>query len=373
MTKVIAQWKPIGDVRVKNGTYVAANLRTKERIELFVTDTEGYVKSTWWEISDVWAPWFQLSNSLSPSLLVTFPPQAPISATSRIDVHIDVFGVATSGRVVSTFWRDKIGWAKTWFEIKENAPFISPPTPISAIARAHDHLDLFCIDDTGVMYSVPWYEGQGWGAWFSIPGKKFAPKSYVNAVVRNPDLIQLFAVDTTGTIQSASWLRASGWSVWSAIGNSNMFSPNAPVSFIQRPGSGGPDIFAVGTNGAVWSAHNEKGSWWPLFQLSSGPKFPTNGYVAAIAPRSEDIFVLAIDTTGTMQRIDWHINTGWGQWYPFSQPSVFTPGAPISSVVRSHYIFESKYGKDHRTIEVFTTDTQGRVVNTRIGPLSVNY
>ena len=84
-------------------------------------------------------------------------------------------------------------------------------SPITAIARNPNHLDLFVTGTDGRIYSTWWDAATGWAGWFNVSGGMAALGSPITAVARNPDHLDLFVTGTDGRIYSTWWDVASGW------------------------------------------------------------------------------------------------------------------------------------------------------------------
>ena len=82
-----------------------------QHLDLFITDTDGRVMSTWWESARSWQPWF----AIHPESARTTGPQ-PVTAVWSNPQHLDLFITDTGGRVMSTWWENAKSW-QPWFAI----------------------------------------------------------------------------------------------------------------------------------------------------------------------------------------------------------------------------------------------------------------
>jgi hypothetical protein len=78
-------------------------------------------------------------------------------------------------------------------------------SPITAVARNPDHLDLFVTGADGLNYSTWWDAAAGWGTWFHVSGGAAALGSPITAIARNPDHLDLFVTGADGLIYSTWW------------------------------------------------------------------------------------------------------------------------------------------------------------------------
>jgi hypothetical protein len=84
---------------------------------------------------------------------------------------------------------------------------------------------------------------------------RMQPGAPVTAVWANPKHLDLFATGTDGAVWSNWWEPGKGWQKWFLPNNEVRMQPGAPVTAVWA----NPkhlDLFATGTDGAVWS------NWW---------------------------------------------------------------------------------------------------------------
>ena len=110
-----------------------------------------------------------------PNAIVSFDPKTPITALSRKPDHIDLFAVGadipsdgTTGRTkVYTTW-----WGGSWHEWGTVGTQTFPiKTPIAAIARREDHIDLFAVGPDRRVYTT-WWDGS-WHEWGTVGTQTF--------------------------------------------------------------------------------------------------------------------------------------------------------------------------------------------------------
>ena len=90
-----------------------------------------------------------------------------------------------------------------------------PDTSVSVVARRPDQLDLFAVGNDGRVYTSWWSVENGWSGmhdnWLSLGGF-FPVGSPVSAVARKPDQLDLFAVGGDGRVYTSWWSVENGWS-----------------------------------------------------------------------------------------------------------------------------------------------------------------
>ena len=82
----------------------------------------------------------------------------------------------------------------SWFNVSGGAAALR--SPVTAIARNPNHLDLFVTGTDGRIYSTWWDASSGWANWFNVSGGRAALGSKVTALARNPDHLDLFVTGT---------------------------------------------------------------------------------------------------------------------------------------------------------------------------------
>ena len=182
--------------------------RLPGHLDVFWIGPDGAIGSTAWDATTGWAP--------APFPIT--PPGAtrtdsPLVADSRVPDHLDVFWIGPDGAIGSTAWDATTGWAP--------APFpITPPgatradSPLVAVARVPDHLDVFWVD--GAIGTTYWdaAPGQGWADHqpFPItPPGATRTGSPLTAVTRLPGHLDVFWIGPDGAIGSTAWDATTGW------------------------------------------------------------------------------------------------------------------------------------------------------------------
>jgi hypothetical protein len=244
-------------VKMQPGATVTALWRSNDtHLDLFVTGNDGAVWSNWWEAAHGWQSWFLVNNA------VKMQRGATVTALWRSnDTHLDLFATGNDGAVWSTWWEAAHGW-QPWFLVN-NAVKMQPGATVTALWRSNDtHLDLFATGNDGAVWSTWWEAAHGWQPWFLVNNAvKMKPGATVTALWRSNDThLDLFATGTDGTVWSTWWEAAHGWQqwfpIWNAVWNNVKMEPGVAVTGLWRSNDTHLDLFATGTDGAVWSI------WW---------------------------------------------------------------------------------------------------------------
>ncbi|MDQ2852221.1 MAG: hypothetical protein M3Y49_16125, partial [Actinomycetota bacterium] len=257
---------------------VASISRSRDQIDLFAIGTDGSVDSTYWNPAGGWSPsWFRLADARFGDQF-TIAPGSPISVLSRSPGHLDLFATGRDGRVYSTFWDASSGWSGTWFWLGDTnfADQFKVPvgSQITSVDRASDLIDLFVAGLDGGVYSTFWNAGGGWyNHWFRLGDARFgdqftvAPGTPISAISRFAEHLDLFATGRDGHVYSTFWDASSGWSgQWFWLGDTNyadqfVVPVGAPVTALSRFRDQ-IDLFVAGLDGGVYSTFWNAGGGW---------------------------------------------------------------------------------------------------------------
>jgi hypothetical protein len=259
-------------------TRVSQLARTQNNIDLFVSGFDGAVYSTFWSATGGWSNrWFRLADPNFGDHF-TIPPGASVTSVARTSNNIDLFVTGRDGAVYSTFWNSQNGWSGHWFRLADpnfGDHFTLPPgSSVSAISRGADLLDLFATGRDGAVYSTFWNAQQGWsGHWFRLADVNFGdhftlpPGSPVTAITRAPQQIDLFVSGKDGGVYTTAWSSSGGWlNHWIRLADNRFWDgftipPGVRVDAQARQ-SDIIDLFVVGKDNGVYSTFwNAQQGW----------------------------------------------------------------------------------------------------------------
>ncbi len=309
-------WWPIGNVRVPAGAPVHAVSRGPDKLDIFVTDEAGVVRTAAWEpaFADGWHGWWELAGGRAA-------PGAAVTAVSRGPDKLDVFVVGTDGRVWTAAWQPAFadGWHGWWPIGNVRVP---AGAPVHAVSRGPDKLDIFVTDEAGVVRTAAWEPAfaDGWHGWWELAGGRAAPGAAVTAVSRGPDKLDVFVVGTDGRVWTAAWQPAfaDGWHGWWPIGNVRV-PAGAPVHAVSR-GPDKLDIFVTDEAGVVRTAAWEPAfadGWHGWWELAGGRAAP-GAAVTAVSRGPDKLDVFVVGTDGRVWTAAWQpaFADGWHGWWP---------------------------------------------------------
>ena len=174
---------------VTDQTYFSSSPPTSNRLDVFWIGPDGGIGSTAWEggvNNNGWANTFPVA---SPGVARA---DSPITAVARTPNRLDVFWIGPDGGIGSTAWEGGVnnnGWATAFPITKPGAA--RPGSPIAAVARTPNRLDVFWIGPDGAIGSTAWEGGvnnNGWATAFPItnPGVARADSSITGVARQSP-------------------------------------------------------------------------------------------------------------------------------------------------------------------------------------------
>jgi len=220
-----------------------------------------------------------------------FGRRTPLAAVSRsADFHrtgisLDLFAVGLPevgqyGRAWQ--WTDSLHGRSdgSWAPIQ--AGFFSQLTPITALARTANHLDLFAVGLDNQIWSTTWDANAGatWSDWFAIGGS-FTQLSPITAISRYDRTVDLFGVGTDGSVYHASWdIANQGWT-WNGRVSNDTFPPGTPLTAVSQYADD-LNLFAVNGDGLVTAIRWMGGDSWTSWAPIAGVRFPSRTVLAAV-------------------------------------------------------------------------------------------
>jgi len=268
---------------------VSAVARNPNALDLFITGNDGRVYASAWEAG---CDWSGIERGWS-AIGGLFPPGSPVSAVARHPERLDLFVTGANGRVYTSSWEGSPR-ARLWGGWTSIGGRFPAGAPIGAVARAAGRMDLFATGSDGLVYTSAWSADSPWSdaetSWTAIGGF-FSAGAPVTAVAPTPHRIELYITGQDGRVFTSSWQEGSRWSGrkddWSAVGGG--FFAGSPVSVVVRP-TGRADLFVSGFDGTFHGLGN--GEWQRVRE-----SVPWRAPLSAVAqPASEfELFVSGND------------------------------------------------------------------------------
>ena len=316
-------WSEIDRATVLDpGARVSALARSPDHTDVFAVGRDGGIYTSWRDANIDGGAWHAFTR-IGPVGLAQAGTR--VAAVARTPKHIDLFVTALDGRILGNWWDasvDNQQW-HAWFEIGTLRPLAG--TPVEAVARAHDQLDLFVVGANGRVHTSWWnqnVDNAQWHEWAQIPTFESFPGGNVRAVARRHDHLDLFMVDRGGAVVTTWWDAGANngqWNAWSALSDAGTARPGGHVTPLARTPDH-LDIFVTDMQGHVltnwWDVNADNQQWHPWFNvdplgdLSVSPQ----SVISAYSKRGERIDLAVVDRNGTVRRSFWDVTLDGGRW-----------------------------------------------------------
>ncbi len=351
-TQSYEQRDPLVLPTVHGDSGLSAVARDAGHLDVFWVGPDGAIGSTWWDAAhnSGWAD--HQPFPITPPA-ATAGDQFRATCVARTPDHLDLFWVGADGAIGSTWWdaAPQSGWG-------DHQPFpITPPgaarpgSPVVAVARNPNHLDVFWIGPDGAIGSTSWdaAPGQSWGDHqpFPItPPEAAGAGSQLAAIARTPDHLDLFWVGADGAIGSTWWDAApqSGWGDHQPfpITPPGAARPGSPVVAVAR-NPNHLDVFWIGPDGAIGS------TWWDAaagqswgdhqpFPITPPEAAGAGSQLAAVARTPDHLDLFWVGADGAIGSTWWDSapHSSWGdhQPFPITPPGAAVAGSPLSAASR---------------------------------------
>jgi Papain family cysteine protease len=332
-------------VAYRTATITAAHLGTQavvahpDRLDVFVTDSSGIAQGAAWQqdvLSGEWRDWWSIPGRGAAV-------GTPVAAVARDPDKLDLFMAGADGATYSAAWDRNAndGQWSDWKNILLGA--IPAGGTISAVSRDPNKLDIFLVSNNGGIYSAASdanvANGQ-WQGWWKILDGAAVPGSAVAAVSRDPNKLDIFVAGTDGRTYTAAWdanVANGQWRGWW-----NILDGYIPVGGTVTAVSRDPnklDIFLVSNDGgiytAAWDANAANGQWQGWWRILDGSAVPGTA-VAAVSrdPNKLDVFVIGTDNG--IYTAAWDANAANGQWQGWWKilDGVAAAGSGVAAVSR---------------------------------------
>ncbi|MCH9646962.1 MAG: hypothetical protein K0U98_01920 [Deltaproteobacteria bacterium] len=257
-------WWPIGDLKVAPGSLVGAVSRSADRLDVFAVGVDGYAYTAAWKAGQKagWRGWWTIAKGRAL-------PGTPIAAVSRSTGKLDVFMVGLDERVWTAAWQPGDKSWRGWWPVGDLKTV--PGSVVGVVARSPGTLDIFAVDKKGVARTAGWKAGrkEAWRGWWTVAKGRALPGTPIAAVSRSTDKLDVFMVGVDGKVWAAAWQPGDkSWRGWWPIGDLKV--PHRALLSVICKQEGHLDVFTRGFDGAAYTAAWEAGrdkkwrGWWRL-------------------------------------------------------------------------------------------------------------
>jgi len=243
------------------GSSVYGVSRGADKLDVFLTNTKGFVRTASWEpaFTDGFRGWRKINDGMAT-------PGGPVTVISRAPDQLDIFVTGTDGHVYSAAWNPAHtdGW-HGWWQIGDVT--VPQGTAVHGVSRTTDKLDIFVTDVNEVIRTASWEPAfpDGWRGWREINGGRAKPGTPVTAISRSTDQLDIFVTGLGGRVSTAAWhpTHTDGWHGWWLISDVAVPAYAAAQPVVRLPNH--LDVFFVGTDNNVhlasWSDDVAFGHW----------------------------------------------------------------------------------------------------------------
>ena len=302
-----------------------------DKLAIFPSDIAGYVWQDKWDPFSGWQGFSAIHNFQLAGYSGT-----PVTAISRSVDKIDLFAVGTDHRVWTAAWDAGSGtWQGPWPIGNLQVPYGSS---VTAVSRSTDKLDIFVVAQDGQVWTAAWQPGfTSWHGWWALPtiaGKPSSlyvqPGTTVAAVSRITDALDIFVVDDSGNIMAAAWEAGfSSWTSWRPIPNIQSVA-GGTVSAIKR-NVNTVDIFVTDSAGRIQTTavFPSFGGW---HQINGGGAYPGTP-ITGVSRSTDKLDVYVVLSDGSVWTAAWEPDfSGWHGWYTVGLQTV---SQAVTAVSRS--------------------------------------
>jgi hypothetical protein len=228
------------------------------RYDVFWLDsTFGMNYATWNDLLPWPADSSQVADYAALGGVFTSPPVAVSMNTQRVDV----FGLGTDYALYHRYLESGT-WSGAWESL--GGSLMSPPAVLANSDGTGPRLDIFALGPDQSMLQLTWSNVAGWTSWtplggcFTTPPVALAgPNGRIDLLGRGPDGMLYMATCVGGT-----------WSEWTYLGGPLLAAPvSASMPSALRWGTDNLDVFAVGSDGALWHIAFDGVRWHPWESL----------------------------------------------------------------------------------------------------------
>lgn len=156
-------WWRVGTVRFPAGGHITAVSRSRNKLDIFGVANGGETVTAAWEpaFTDGWHGWWHIRGGRGR-------PGAAVHAVSRASNKLDVFVTGTDGGTYTAAWEPAFtdGWHGWW---RLNSGRATLGAPITAVSRSAHKLDVFVVGTDSRLYTAAWTPTSGgWQGWWPM-------------------------------------------------------------------------------------------------------------------------------------------------------------------------------------------------------------
>jgi hypothetical protein len=143
-------WWRIGNARFPAQAEINAVSRSRDKLDIFATANGGETLTAAWEpgFTDGWHGWWHIRDGRAR-------PGAPIHVVSRSTDKLDIFVTGTDGFIYTAAWEPSFtDWWHGWWRLNGGRTTLGGA--VTAVSRAPDKLDAFVVGGDSRIYTAAW-------------------------------------------------------------------------------------------------------------------------------------------------------------------------------------------------------------------------
>ncbi len=209
-------------------------------------------------------------------------------------------------------------------------------SPIAALSKGSDHMELWVVDENGVVRGAPFFDGS-WQTWYFLFGRQFPQRAHLAALHR-ASRMEVWGVGTDGLLHGV-WFDGDNWQKWYTLGappiaglppGTPPLPPGAPLAVWTRDPNH-MEVWVVGNDGLLHGIWFD-GSKWQAWYTLPGRTFPPATHLAVLGRDDDHVELWAVGTDGVLHGV--YFAGGWQPWYSLAGRTL-VPGAGVACVSRS--------------------------------------
>lgn len=196
---------------------------------------------------------------------------------------------------------------------------------VTAVASVPGGASVFTVGEEQNVWSFyydPRVARPTWSPPFRLSATKLTSSqaASVAAVSSVPGGVSLFAVREGNVVSSYFDPRHSNrWSRWFRLGNAGLFAPDTKIAAVSSV-PGGVSLFAIGNDGAVWSAYYDprvaQARWSDWFSLGGNMRRASAVRAISTIEGGVSLFAISADGSVSSNYFDPRVGNRWSGWFP---------------------------------------------------------
>ncbi len=337
--------------RVNGPLNASASLATRDvfRLDACWVAPDGTIQSIAWDAyvnGGRWGYAFPLTHPGHGRRSSVAHAATPVAAVARTSEHVDVFWCQAGGALETVTWdanANSGAWTHPRTISRSPAGPPSKASGLAAVARSPEQTDVFWIGEDGSVWNA-WATAEAGGAWQEHPAVLVStagtasPKSNLTAIARDRQRLEVFWVNHDGRVCSGSWQEAQhhGWTTEYISRPGAAMEDSAITANSRRPEH--LDVFWIDRHGRIQNAwRSDTTAWHPPYPINpDGDPAALDSGLASTSrvPNQADVFW--ITHAGTVVSSFWNDSSAtWIGPFDVTAAGAAALDSSVSAVART--------------------------------------